>query len=96
MIIEITQYMRPDGRQVPRELEIPDKYQHVIDLFEKHELCLTCESLMNGEAVQYISHNLGDFAIRTSQPMKPAFDALLDMLDKFDETSFLDWKARVN
>ena len=91
MLIDVIQYMRPDGHRVIREAVIPDTYSPIMDLLEKHKLAITCESLMNGMAVQYISHADGDFDICTSKPLGPAKEALLKMLDRFDESEFEQW-----
>lgn len=91
MLINVTQYMRPDGHTKPQQVEIPDKYKSVIDKLNKLDLRITCESLTNGLVAQYISHEEGDFAIELSFPGEKSHQKLLEMLDAFDEDAFKRW-----
>lgn len=98
MIAQVTQYLRPDGRQRELELEIPDEYQQQYNLIHSYGCRLTCEQMMNGEAAQYISHKDGDFDIK----LTPAYDrkaadkALLQMIKSFDKNEFDKWVIQFN
>lgn len=98
MLIQITQYLRPNGKQKRLLLDIPEEYRKQYDLILACECCITCEQLTTGQAVQYITHQLGDFAIETTPPhdKKAAEAALLQMIKSFNKTMFETWLARVN
>lgn len=93
MYIRIVQYLRPDGRRLRLDLEILDKYQQQYELLCSCGCKITCEQLMDGTAVQYISHALGDFTIEITPPFdKEAADAtLLRMIESFDKKRFDEW-----
>ncbi len=63
MIAEVTQYMRPNGRQVNHDLEIDDKcqekYQEIVDCGAR----LAAEQLMTLEVSQTIETEDFDFDI---------------------------------
>lgn len=91
MIIKITQYLRPNGRKKQMELEIPDKYKDQYHLILSCDCEITCEQLMSKKAIQYISHDRGDFDIRMTNSFGPAYKALLDMISNFDKDKFDEW-----
>ncbi len=86
MIVEVIQYMRPNGRRCARRVEIPDEYQVQYDLILACGCELTRENLCTGKVVQYISNDTGDFDIRTTADEPEAvISALLEMLKAFDK-----------
>jgi predicted ester cyclase len=76
MIVEVTQYMRPVGRQVLHELEIDnkcaDKYKEILSCGCR----LACEQLQTLEASQTIEHRQLGFD----------FDMVLTKGNDFDDT----------
>lgn len=91
MKLTVTQFMRPDGRRKPITLEIPDDCKSKVEEFQACGCEITCEQMMNGQAVQYISHDEGDFAIEMSNSGKDADAALLKMIRGFDTAEFNKW-----
>lgn len=96
MNVQVTQFMRPNGRRKLQPLVIPDEYQKQYDLILSCDCELTCEQLMSGIAVQYISHPLGDFKMKSTPPHKyqEAKDALIQMVKEFDIDEFKEWKKQ--
>uniref|UniRef100_A0A6M3KGV8 Uncharacterized protein n=1 Tax=viral metagenome TaxID=1070528 RepID=A0A6M3KGV8_9ZZZZ len=94
MIVDVIQYMRPDGRKVPRQAEISDecqiKYDEIIECGGR----LTAEQLMTGEVSQTIETNDFDFDIIITNGAD--FDenkkALEDMVMRFDKSKFDEYK----
>lgn len=76
-------------------LEIPDDCKSKVEELQACGCEITCEQLMNGQAVQYISHNEGDFAIEISKSGKDADAALLKMIRAFDTAKFNEWLKEV-
>lgn len=91
MNLTVTQFMRPDGRKKPISLEIPDDCKAKVKEFQACGCAITCEQMMNGQVVQYITHNEGDFAIEMSNSGKDADVALLKMIRAFDTAKFNEW-----
>ena len=95
MIAEVTQFMRPNGRQVHHELEIDDnckeKYQEIIECGAR----LTGEQLTNGAASQTIETVNGDFNIVITKGSDLAANkrALEVMILDFDKKAFEEWNA---
>lgn len=96
MKIQITQFLRPDGRKRALELEIPDEYQEQYDLIRSCGCEITCEQMMNGTAAQYITNDYGDFDIKLSpsNDLKAADKALLQMIKGFDKKEFDKWNGQ--
>lgn len=63
MIVEVTQFMRPNGRQVQHNLEIDDNCKESYDQLTKCGARLTGEQLMSGFVSQCIETKDGDFAM---------------------------------
>ncbi len=96
MQIDITQYMRPDGRTKMLQIEIPDEYEAVINKLKELDLRITCELLSSGLVAQYITHEEGDYAIELDMFGEGVNIKLLKMLDDFDEQSFKSWLKIIN
>lgn len=96
MLIKITQYMRPNGRRIPRTMEVPNKLKKQYELILSCGCELTCEQLMSREAVQYISNANGDFAIETTPAgdLKAADAAIQQLIKAFDKDLFEKWNAQ--
>lgn len=90
MIVEITQYMRPDGRQVQYELEIGDECKQKYDEIVACGCRLTGEQMMNGQVSQTIEADDFDFDIKITKG--PDLDenkkALEEMIMRFDTIKF--------
>ena len=97
MLVKVTQYYRPDGRQATHELNINDnckeKYQEIIESCAR----LTCEQLMTGVVSQTIETPDGDYDIILTDGIN--FDknktALETMIMRFDKTEFDKWNRRL-
>ncbi len=91
MIVEVTQFMRPNGRQVQHELEISDeckgKYQEIRDL----GLRLTGEQLRTGEVSQTIEAEDFDFdiCITPGSDLQENKEKLQEMILRFDKAEYL-------
>ena len=89
MIIEVTQYMRPCGRQVQHQLEISDdckeKYQDILDCSVR----LTAEQLITGVVSQTISTSDFDFDIclTKGEDLQENKEALEKMILRFDKVA---------
>lgn len=96
MIVQVTQFLRPDGRKRTLELEIPDEYKEQYDLICSCGCEITCEQMMNRKAVQYITNDNGDFDIRITSANKheDADKALLEMIRTFNKGAFDIWNAQ--
>jgi hypothetical protein len=97
MEIKTLQFVRPNGRRVERILTIPDEYEAQYKLLQYWDCYLSCEQLMNGTAVHYISHKLGDFDTKMSKPYdeKDAMKVLLKQIEAFNEEKFLTWRTNM-
>jgi len=95
VLIEITQYMRPNGTGVVHCLEVDDalkaKYESILSCGCE----LTCEQLMTEQVSQTISNDYGDFAIEVTAAgdLDAAFTALIKMIKAFDKDVFEAWNA---
>lgn len=93
MIVQVTQFMRPNGRQVQRELEVSDnckeKYQEIIECGAR----LTGEQLMSGAVSQTIETSDGDFNLVLTKGTDLAENkkALEIMILDFDKIAFEKW-----
>lgn len=98
MIVEVTQYMRPDGRKRRHQLEVRDecasKYQDILDSGCR----LAAEQLITKEVSQTIECDDFDFAItitdgKSFEGNKAALEAMI--LD-FDKACFEQMKKEYN
>ncbi len=93
MNLEITQFMRPNGRPKTYEIIVPDECKSQVDLIQKNGCRITAEQMMNGEAAQYISNEEveNDFDICVTACGKEADTGLLAMIERFNESAFQKW-----
>ncbi|KKN52374.1 hypothetical protein LCGC14_0612910 [marine sediment metagenome] len=93
MIINITEYVQPNGHEVIRELKVADIYAAQYKALVDCGCILTCEALMSGVVVSYISHEEGDFMTRITPPSveEGTKDAIIEMLSCFDSIIFEAW-----
>jgi hypothetical protein len=98
ILVDVTQYMRPDGRQVPHQLEIDDKCEPKYKELTKWGLRLTCEQLMNGTVSQTIegSDFDVDIILTGGSDMEKNKEALQDLILRFDVDEFHRLDANVN
>jgi len=96
MIAEVLQYLRPHGKRYTNHIEISEDYSLQYELIHACGCMLTCEQLMSGKAVQYISNENGDFAIEITAAgnEEAAFKALLKMIREFDKDAFEKWNKQ--
>lgn len=96
MLIQVTQYLRPDGRRKVLQFTIPDEYQQQYDLICKCGCEITCEQLMSGKAVQYIGNEHGDFITKLTGAgdREAAGAALFKMIQEFNKDRFEKWNSQ--
>lgn len=101
MIIESTQFLRPDGRRRKLQLDIPDEYYSQYYLIHSCGCWLTCEQLMSGMAAHYITNEHGDFITKLSPAKEDgvtdeavADKTLLEMINEFDKDKFEAWNKQ--
>jgi hypothetical protein len=92
VIVELIQFMRPNGRQVPSSCEVSDDLASNYRALREAGCRLTAEVLMTGVVSQAIEHSEGDFAIELCQnaPDKPR-EALENLLRRFNTADFEEW-----
>lgn len=93
MKIQITQFIRPDGRQRGIAFDLRDDLRPQMELIEACDCRITAEQLQTLEAVSYVSHKEGDFDLIISACGKEAEEALENMIRRFDKTKFDEWLA---
>lgn len=88
MKAKVTQFMRPNGRQVQRELEIDDKCEPNYNRLTELGARLTCEQLMTGQVSQTIKTEECDFDIIVTKggDLEENKKALEDMILRLDAT----------
>ena len=98
MIVEVTQFMRPNSRQVQRGLEISDKCSSKYHEIVGHNLRLTAEQLMQGTVSQTIEDEDFDFdiIITKGSDLQENKEALEKMILRFDTNEYLAAKTEAN
>lgn len=96
MNVEVIQFMRPNGNQVPMTIPVPDTLQSKYRVLRDCGARLTAEVLTTNQVsvcVEYPEH--GDFDIRVHKngPEVPA--AIADMIDVFDPAAFREWMREI-
>ncbi len=97
MKVNVTQYMRPNGRRVEHAIEVRDecsqKYQDILDCNAN----LSTEQLMTGAVSQTIECADGDFDIILTfgKDYDENKEALEKMILRFNKTTFLVWQKQV-
>jgi len=98
MIVQVTQFMRPNGRQVQHELKVDDKckekYQEIVGCDAR----LTGEQLMSGVVSQTIETVNGDFdlVLTNGSDLAENKRALEKMVLDFDKDKFEEWNKQFN
>ncbi len=98
LIVDVIQFMRPDGQQVPHQLEIDDtcepKYKELIAC----GLRLTCEQLMSGKVSQTIESPDFDFdiSLTNGDDLNENKKALERLILRFDKDAFHKMDAAFN
>lgn len=94
--IQITEYVLPNGRQVPRTLDLPDEMKAKVDLVAELGCSFSFEVLRTGKCVAYIANNkLGlDPAMETCFNEEDKIrQAFIHLLSLFTKESFEAFKA---
>ncbi len=96
MTVTVTQFMRPDGRQVKRELEISDEYKEKYEEILSCDARLTAERLIDGTVSQTIECGNFDFAfaITTGKDFNENKQALEKMILQFDRIKCIKQKEK--
>ncbi len=95
MIVDVIQFMRPHGRQVPLEVEVSDSCKEKYDLLTGYNLRLTCEQLMNGTVSQAVEGPDFDFDIELTggSDLTENKAALEKLIMRFDLSAFATMEA---
>ena len=96
MKIQVTQFMRPNGRQVQQQLDVNDSCEEKYKELTECGARLTGEQLMNGQVSQCIETEYGDFDIVITKGSDFAQNkkALEDMILRFDKEDCEKWNKR--
>jgi hypothetical protein len=92
----VTEFIRPNGRQQALTVDVDDKYIPTLKSIEMHGCKLTAERLPTGVVCFCIDHPAGDFRM-TLSPNKNADDNVTTfskMLDSWDESEFNRWVSK--
>ncbi len=91
MLVDVTQYYRPDGRQVTHQLEVSDNCQTKYDELTKLGR-LTAEQLMNGSVSQTIECDDFDYdiIITGGADMEKNKEACEKLILRFDKDKCLE------
>lgn len=96
MKVEVTEFIRPNGRQDKTLVEVADDCRAGYEALRRKGCRLTSEVLMGGMVSQTVEHEEGDFLIEvTGFDRAKAVAALEKMLREFDEGKFEQWRAAV-
>lgn len=96
MNVEVTQFLLPNGRQVPITVSVPDNLQSKYRILHDCGARLTAEVLTTGAVSVCVEEpEIGDFDIRVHKngPEVPA--AIADMIDVFDPIAFRAWQQEM-
>ncbi len=92
MIVWVTQFLLPDGKQRQCQVHISDDLQSQCNLLARCKCRLTAEMLTTGEVSQCIEHEEGDYAIEICTKSEVVV-VLEKMIRAFDKTNFGQWLA---
>jgi hypothetical protein len=97
MKIEVIQFMLPDGRQVIREIEIPEELDTQYMAMKECGCRLTCEMLSDFDVSVAIEHEEGDYDIEvvTNYPGLP-MTTVSQMLRRFKVKEFKRWLKNIS
>lgn len=91
MLIPLTQYKMPDGREIPTSCEIRDDLESKYKSIAERGLKLTCEVLMTGEVSLTISNDEEDYDLElaTNGPGENSPRVCLEkMIARFDGVKY--------
>lgn len=92
MFVTVVQFMRPDGRQVPREFEVSDNLFDVYALIQSLQCRLEAEVLLTGQVSFTITNpGVGDFEGRLVQNGPAVPDKLEELIGSFDADKYATW-----
>lgn len=96
MIVELTQFMRPDGRQVASSCDVSEELKEQYQQLRSLGCRLTCEVLQTSDISLAIEHEEGDYAIELCEnaPDKPKA-ALEKLLRRFKPEEFREWLKEI-
>ena len=94
MIVSVTQFLLPDGRQRLVSAEVPDDLRPQVEAIQQSGCRLTAEVLTTDEVSQCIEHpDIGDFDHVLSPTGPEATKKLRLMVARFDKAKCDKWKA---
>lgn len=95
MLIDVTQFLRPNGCRTLIQIEIKDELKDKVKLIQDHGCTFTAETLRTGEAALYITYESddaeGDVDIYIGNPNK-ADKGFEELIERFTTDRFNDWK----
>lgn len=99
MLVEITKYSRPNGRQTVEEYDVPvteTKYKQL----KKQDCRLAYEILTTGEVAHYIEYVHSDCVVDYRMKISPPGDkeaadlAIVSLINEFEPEAFTKWLAQ--
>jgi hypothetical protein len=96
MLVEVTEFIPPRGRQEQQHLEVADDCAVGYESLRRHHCRLTAERLTTGSISTCIEHEEGDYDIQIVPHELGKFkEAVEGMLRRFDGAKFEEWLKAV-
>jgi hypothetical protein len=95
MVVQITQFMAPNGEIRERQCEVPDDCAVGYEALRRKNCRLTAEVLTSGHVSQCIEHEEGDYDIRLARNGQDVITSLITMIRAFDGAEFDKWLEAV-
>jgi hypothetical protein len=94
--VKFTQFMRPNGKQVPAVIELQDDDKSLMrqaDMIRQSGCRLTCEVLATGEVSFCIEdRDLGDYACEVVENGEAVPNTVRSLIMGFDRKAFTKWQ----
>jgi hypothetical protein len=96
VVVNLTQFLRPDGQQKPVTCEVSDSLKANYEAIRENGMRLTCEELSSGMVSLALEHRDGDFLIEVCEnaPHLPKL-TLEKLIGNFNQAEFDKWLAGV-
>lgn len=95
MQVIITQFFRPDGRQVPQSIELADDLAPKLKEIQDAGCRLTAEVLTTGMCSFAVEHPDGDFDLELCENGPQVPTKITELIRRFDAVKFAAWKEEV-
>jgi len=91
MIVQVTEFHLPNGRQTTLEIRVPTFYQRQYQAIIQSGCRLTRETLRTGEVSQTVEGTEFDYdIIVTPNEVAPVYDALIKLISRFSKTKYAE------